>query len=101
MNTSQNFLKSKKVKKGITIVYPLLFPIINFLANILAKFTGFLYLILMKMDWHKLPPTEWMDHDQDTFYQFNSKGLFFHFERGILPRLYASSFFLKVKNLKV
>lgn len=100
MNTSQNFLKSKKVKKGITIVYPLLFPIINFLANILAKFTGFLYLILMKMDWHKLPPTEWMDHDQDTFYQFNSKGLFFHFERGILPRLYASSFFFKSEEFK-
>jgi cyclopropane fatty-acyl-phospholipid synthase-like methyltransferase len=100
MNIIQNFIKIRNVRKGITIIYPFLFPIINFLANISARFTSFLYFILMKMDWNKLPPTEWMDHDQDTFYQFNSKGLFFHFERGILPRLYASSFLFKSEEFK-
>jgi hypothetical protein len=95
-----NFIKSNNVRKAVTIVYPLLFPIINSLANISAKFTGFLYFILMKMDWGKLPRTEWMDHDQDTLYQFNSKGSFFHFERGILPRLYASTFLFKSEEFK-
>jgi len=51
----------------------------------------------MKMDWGKVPRTEWMDHDQDTFYQFNSNGSFFHFERGIIPRLYISNFLLEKK----
>jgi len=58
----------------------------------------------MKMDWAKLPSTEWMDHDQDTFYQFNSSGTFIHLERGVLPRLYASNFLIKeeeFKNLKL
>jgi cyclopropane fatty-acyl-phospholipid synthase-like methyltransferase len=58
----------------------------------------------MKMDWAKIPRTEWMDHDQDTFYQFNSSGTFIHFERGIIPRLYVSNFLIKkeeFKNLKI
>jgi hypothetical protein len=46
------------------------------------------------MDWGKIPRTEWMDHDQDTFYQFNANGSFFHFERGIIPRLYISNFLI-------
>ena len=58
----------------------------------------------MKMDWGKIPRTEWMDHDQDTFYQFNENGSFFHFERGIIPRLYLSNFLItndEFDNLKL
>lgn len=100
MNFLHDFKKSKNLRKSITIIYPFLFPIISFLGNISSKCTSFLYFILMKMDWAKLPPTEWMDHDQDTLYQFNSKGSFFHFERGILPRLYASRFLFKSEEFK-
>lgn len=58
----------------------------------------------MKMDWSKLPQTEWMDHDQDQFYQYNSNGSFYHLERGILPRVIVSNFFFdesQYLNLKV
>lgn len=99
-----NFLfylkKSKSVGKVITILYPFLFPLINFLARFFAKVTSILYFFLMKMDWGKTPPTEWMDHDQDQFYQFNSSGTFFHLERGILPRLYTSNLLINNEEFK-
>jgi SAM-dependent methyltransferase len=58
----------------------------------------------MKMDWGKIPRAEWMDHDQDTFFQFNYNGSFFHFERGIIPRMLVSKIFFEKKyfdNLKI
>jgi len=82
------------IKRIVTIIYPFLFPILEFIALIFLKLTIFFYSMLMKMDWGKIPRTEWMDHDQDTFYQFNSSGSFFHFERGIIPRLYLSNFLI-------
>ena len=41
-----------------------------------------------------------MDHDQDTFYQFNSSGTFIHLEKGVLPRLYVSNFLIKEEEFK-
>jgi cyclopropane fatty-acyl-phospholipid synthase-like methyltransferase len=100
----KNILKSLYIRKIITIVYPFLFPVFQFISILLIKASSFVHFLLMKMDWAKLPSTEWMDHDQDTFYQFNSSGTFIHLERGVLPRLYASNFLIKeeeFKNLKL
>ena len=92
------------VRKIITLVFPIFYPIISFLGDSFSKITSFFYYLLMKMDWAKIPRTEWMDHDQDAFYQFNSSGTFIHLERGLIPRLYASNFLIKeeeFKNLKL
>lgn len=94
------FKKIPFIRKVITMLYPFFFPAISFFAKIFLKMTTFFYFILMRMDWGKLPKTEWMDHDQDTFYQFNSNGSFFHFERGIIPRMLASKIFFKKKNFE-
>ena len=96
--------KIPKIRNIITTLYPVLFPIFQFLGNFFAKTTAFFYYIMLKMDWGKVPRTEWMDHDQDTFYQFNENGSFFHFERGIIPRLYLSNFLItndEFDNLKL
>ena len=90
--------KIPHIRKIISILYPVLFPILKFIAVIFSKITTFFYYILMKMDWGKIPQTEWMDHDQDQFYQFNSSGTFFHLERGILPRLYTSNLLIDNKE---
>jgi len=91
------------IRKILTFSYFFLFPLINFFAKFFAKVTSFLYYLLMRLDWGKIPRTEWMDHDQDTYYQFNSNGSFMHFERAILPRLYITNFLTEkeeFKNLK-
>jgi 2-polyprenyl-3-methyl-5-hydroxy-6-metoxy-1,4-benzoquinol methylase len=96
--------KIRNIRKLVTFFYPFFFPIIQFLAIFSSKTTAFFYFILMKMDWGKIPRTEWMDHDQDTFYQFNESGSFFHFERGIIPRIYLSNFLIsneEFSNLKL
>jgi cyclopropane fatty-acyl-phospholipid synthase-like methyltransferase len=100
----KNISKSLYIRKIITIIYPFLFPVFQFISILLIKASSLVHFLLMKMDWAKLPSTEWMDHDQDTFYQFNSSGTFIHLERGVLPRLYASNFLIKeeeFKNLKL
>ena len=89
------------IRKIITFLYPLLFPTIHAIAHQTSKFTSFLYFVLFKMDWGKLPPTEWMDHDQDNFYQFSSNGSFLHLERGILNRLLVSNFFFNTQDYQV
>jgi cyclopropane fatty-acyl-phospholipid synthase-like methyltransferase len=97
-------MKNLFVRKIITIIYPIFFPILFFLADFLTKITSFFYYLLMKMDWGKIPRPEWMDHDQDTYYQYNSNGTFHHFERGIIPRLYLLNSLIKneeIKNLKL
>lgn len=86
------------------MLHPIFFPIISFFGFFFIKITSFFFYLLMKMDWGKIPTTEWMDHDQDTYYQFNENGSFLHFERGVIPRLYASNFLIKeeeFKNLKL
>ena len=91
------------IRRIITNIYPVLFPILSFFALRFQKATSFLYMILMKLDWGKLPRTEWMDHDQDQFFQNNYNGSFFHLERGIFPRFlalnlfYRDNFFRKLK----
>lgn len=101
----QKFLKKiPGLRNIITFIYPVLFPIFLLCANFSAKITAIFYYILLKMDWGKIPRTEWMDHDQSSFYQFNTSGSFFHFERGIIPRLYLLNFLIKndeYKNLKI
>ena len=52
------------------------------------------------MDWGKIPRTEWMDHDQDTFFQYNFNGAFFHFERGLIPRMLVSKIFFQRKDFE-
>ncbi len=86
------------------MLHPIFFPIISFFGFFFIKITSFFFYLLMKMDWGKIPRTEWMDHDQDTYYQFNENGSFLHFERAVIPRLYASNFLIKeeeFKNLKL
>jgi cyclopropane fatty-acyl-phospholipid synthase-like methyltransferase len=83
-------MRYKNIRKVITLFYPVIFPILKILANFFRKCTNFLYGRLMNLDWTKLPGTEWMDHDQDTLYQYYTNGSFLHFERGIIPRLITS-----------
>jgi 2-polyprenyl-3-methyl-5-hydroxy-6-metoxy-1,4-benzoquinol methylase len=92
------------VREIITIIYPIFFPIFFLLADFSKKITSFFYYLLMKMDWGKITRPEWMDHDQDTFYQYNSNGTLHHFERGIIPRLYLLNSLIinkEIKNLKL
>ncbi len=95
---SNNIKKIPYIRKIITIFYPFLFPILQFIGLTSQKITIFFYFVLMKMDWGKIPRTEWMDHDQDTFFQFNYNGSFFHFERGIIPRMLVSKIFFEKKD---
>ena len=53
----------KRLFKLNTIVYPIIFPIINFLAYYLSKITEKLYAVLMMIEWARDPSPEWMDHD--------------------------------------
>jgi ubiquinone/menaquinone biosynthesis C-methylase UbiE len=95
-----NIKKIPYIRKIISILHPFLFPILEFIAVRFLKMTTFFYSILMGMDWGKIPRTEWMDHDQDTFFQFNSSGNFFHFERGLIPRMLVSKIFFKKKDFE-
>ena len=88
------------ISKVVTFLYPVLFPIMSFFGLLSVKITSFIYFILMKLDWGKEPPTEWMDHDQDNFYQFNTNGSFLHLERGILSRKSVSDFFFSNDDFK-
>ena len=100
----QNYMRYTFVRKVITLVYPILFPLFFLFGHFFSKITSFFFYLLMKMDWAKIPRTEWMDHDQDTFFQFNSNGTFFHMERGIIPRLYLLNSLIKnkeIENLKL
>lgn len=83
-------LIKKKLFKINNIIYPLAFPIINFLAYLSSKITEKLYGLLMMIEWARDPSPEWMDHDQDYYYQARSKGKTFFFERGALPKIFAS-----------
>ena len=100
INFEKKIKKIPYIRKIITLIYPVTFPLINCLGLFFVKLTSFLYYLQMKLDWGKVPRTEWMDHDQDTFYQFNSNGSFLHFERGILARKELISFFIKRKEFK-
>lgn len=86
------------IRKIVSIVYPFLFPVLEFIAATFLKITVFFYFVLKGMDWGKIPRTEWMDHDQDTFFQYNYNGSFFHFERGLIPRMLVSKIFFQKKD---
>jgi 2-polyprenyl-3-methyl-5-hydroxy-6-metoxy-1,4-benzoquinol methylase len=88
------------IRKIITFIYPVTFALISYLSIFFAKLTSFLYYLQMKLDWGKVPATEWMDHDQDTFYQFNSNGSFLHLERGILARKELINFLIDKKEFE-
>lgn len=90
----------KKLFKLNSIIYPLTFPIINFIAYISSKITEKLYGLLMVLEWARDPSPEWMDHDQDYYYQARSKGKTFFFERGALPKILASELISDKKNIK-
>ncbi len=83
------FIK-KKLFKINSIIYPIAFPIVNLIAHISSKITEKLYGLLMLIEWARDPSPEWMDHDQDYFYQTRAKGKTFFFERGSLPKIFAS-----------
>jgi hypothetical protein len=100
INFEKKIKKIPYIRKIITLIYPVTFPLINCLGLFFVKLTSFLYYLQMKLDWGKVPKTEWMDHDQDTFYQFNSNGSFLHFERGILARKELISFLIQRKEFK-
>ena len=41
----------------------------------------------MMIEWARDPSPEWMDHDQDFYYQTRAKGKTFFLERGTLPKI--------------
>lgn len=99
MGVVENKIKSIPfIRKIITYFYPFFFPILHLISNFTIKINTFVHYLLMKMDWAKIPQTEWMDHDQDTYFQFNYNGSFFHFERGIIPRMLVSKIFFEKKD---
>lgn len=98
---NNNIKKNKHIRIFITFIHPILFPVISFFSSYSIKLNTFIFYLLFKLDWGKIPRPEWMDHDQDTFYQFNSNGKFYHFERGIIPRLVSSNFFFKSGKLNI
>ena len=69
----------KKLFKINNKFYPFLFPVINSLAYFFSKVTEKLYGLVMKIEWARDPSPEWMDHDQDYFYQSRSIGKTFFF----------------------
>ncbi len=89
----------KKIFKLNNIIYPVIFPIINFIAFIFSKITEKLYGFLMLIEWGRSPSPEWMDHDQDYFYQSRNRGKTFFFERGVLPKIFASELINDKKNI--
>jgi len=93
-------LLKKKLFKLNSILYPITFPIINFLAQFSSKVTEKFYGLLMMIEWGRNPPPEWMDHDQDYFYQTRAKGKTYFLERGALPKIFASELIEDYKNIK-
>lgn len=83
-------LLKKKLFKLNSILYPITFPIVNFLAQFSSKVTEKFYGLLMTIEWGRNPSPEWMDHDQDYFYQTRAKGKTFFLERGVLPKIFIS-----------
>lgn len=97
-------MSKKKIFKINNIIYPITFPIINSLAHFFSKITEKLYGLLMMIEWARDPSPEWMDHDQDFYYQTRAKGKTFFFERGTLPKIFASELIedkKKIKNLNI
>ena len=90
----------KKIFRINSIIYPITFPIINLLAHFSSKVTEKLYGLLMMIEWARDPSPEWMDHDQDYYFQARSKGKTFFFERGALPKIFASELIQDYKNIK-
>ena len=64
----------KKIFKINNIIYPIIFPIVNLLAHFFSKITEKLYGLVMMIEWARDPSPEWMDHDQDYYFQTRSKG---------------------------
>ena len=58
----------KKLFKLNNIIYPLIFPILNFLAYFFSKITEKLYALAMIAEWARDPSPEWMDHNQDYYF---------------------------------
>lgn len=79
--------------------YPFLFPIISCFAYLSKNLTTFCYGTLFKIEWHRRPYPEWMDHDQDLNYLFPKLGKSFFFERGVLPKIFITSKFKKKINI--
>ena len=73
----------KKIFKINNIIYPIIFPIVNLLAHFFSKITEKLYGLVMMIEWARDPSPEWMDHDQDYYFQTRSKGKTFFFETDI------------------
>lgn len=89
----------RKLFKINNIIYPLIFPIINSLAHFSSKITEKLFGLVMLIEWGREPAPEWMDHDQDYFYQSRSKGKTFFFERGVLPKVFGSELIKNKENI--
>lgn len=92
-------LFKKNLFKLNSILYPITFPIVNFLSQFSSKVTEKFYGLLMMIEWGRNPSPEWMDHDQDYFYQARVKGETFFLERGVLPKILLSELIKDKKNL--
>jgi len=93
-----NIMKSIKQK-----INNFIFFILQITATNVTKFNAFLFKRMKHLDWHKDNNTEFMDHDQDYFYQAPFKGNWFFFDRGVIPRLESNILFdtEEFKNLKL
>lgn len=69
------------------------FSIIQTLATFVTRLNAFLYKRLKYLDWRKENDTEFMDHDQDYYYQAPFKGNWFFLDRGVIPRLESNILF--------
>ena len=87
----------KLIIKFNNFTYPIIFPLLFFLANIVKNINIFLHKLLMNIEWHRRPYPEWMDHDQDLYYQLPAHGKSFFLERGSLPKILSSSIIKKKK----
>ena len=87
----------KLIIKFNNFTYPIIFPLLFFLANIVKNINIFLHKLLMNIEWHRRPYPECMDHDQDLYYQLPAHGKSFFLERGSLPKILSSSIIKKKK----
>ena len=76
----------KKIFRINSIIYPITFPIINLLAHFSSKITEKLYGLLMMIEWARDPSPEWMDHDQDYYFQARSKGKTFFLKEELFQK---------------
>jgi hypothetical protein len=83
--------KNKKIKRLVfktnAIFYTLFFPALNMIGNCFARITSSIFRIVMFLEWYRKSAPEWMDHDQDLYFQMPHLGKSHFLERGVLTKI--------------